>query len=255
MNRKPTFLRQNRPMITCMIQEPTPTEVQLVIRNAAYDGCDAYGFQMESLEKQYRDEDTLRGIFAAMRNKPAYVTNYRGGQNEGMSDAELTEGLITLLRCGATLLDVTGDCYDPQPEQMTYDAAAVKKQRELIARIHEMGGEVLMSSHVMRFLPGDEVLRIAQEQASRGADIAKIVTAANSEDEELENLRTTQLLRRELEIPFLFLSGGSHNRLHRTIGPLLGCTMWLTVQRYDKYSTRAQPVCRAIRAIADNFDY
>ena len=31
--------------------------------------------------------------------------------------------------------------------------------------------------------------------------------------------------------------------------------MWLTVPAHDALSTKVQPVCRAIRAIADNFDY
>ena len=112
-----------------------------------------------------------------------------------------------------------------------------------------------MSSHTMKFMTSDEVLKIATAHRDRGADISKIVTAANSEDEELENLRTIERLRRELDIPFLFLCGGSHTKLVRTIGPYLGACMWLTVQRHDKLSTNAQPVLRAIRTIADNFDY
>ena len=45
-----------------------------------------------------------------------------------------------------------------------------------------------MSSHVLKFIKTDEVLEIAREQRRRGADIAKIVTAADTESELLENL-------------------------------------------------------------------
>ena len=70
-----------------------------------------------------------------------------------------------------------------------------------------MGAEVLMSSHTFKFMKTDEVLRIVTAQQERGADVAKIVTAANSEEEELENLRTAEKLKYELDIP-LPLPGG-----------------------------------------------
>ena len=58
---------------------------------------------------------------------------------------------------------------------------------------------------VLHFLPADEVLEIALSQQERGADIVKIVTGASSMDEQLENLRITHLLKKELKVPFLFL--------------------------------------------------
>lgn len=252
---KPTFLHQNRPLITCMIQADNPASAIRTVRSAMYDGCDAFGFQMEVMPKELRSEDKLRSIFSQMGQKPIYVTNYRSGKNAADSDETLVEGLICLIKNGATLADIMGDLYCPDPIQLTMDAAAIAKQKDAAKRIHDAGGEVLMSSHVMKFIGSDEVLRIAEEHRKRGADISKIVTAANSEDEELENLRTAERLRRELEIPYLLLCGGSHCKLLRTIGPLLGSCMWLTVQNYDQYATQAQPICRSIRAIADNFDY
>lgn len=46
------------------------------------------------------------------------------------------------------------------------------------------------------------------EHKRRGADISKIVTAAENMEQQIENLRITNLLKQELGIPFLFLSGG-----------------------------------------------
>mgnify|MGYP001771189122 FL=1 len=243
------------PLITCMIQSDNTQSAIKTVRNAAYDGCDAYGFQLEVFPKEQRTDDNLKAIFREMGRKPIYVTSYRSGQNAGMSDDELVDTLVWMINCGATLADVMGDYFCPDPIQITYDTTAVEKQKDAVKRIHDLGGEVLMSSHTMKFMTSDEVLKIATAHRDRGADISKIVTAANSEDEELENLRTIERLRRELDIPFLFLCGGSHTKLVRTIGPYLGVCMWLTVQQHDKLSTNAQPVLRAIRTIADNFDY
>lgn len=237
-----------------MIQSDEPEAAIAAVCNANFDGADAFGFQMCRFDPQYRTEEVIRRIMKPMGPKPCYVTNYRYGYNEGKTDEELAEGLLFLQQCGGNLIDVMGDMYCRDPLELTMDETAIRKQMELIDLIHARGGEVLMSTHTYKFLPAEEVLRIAREQVRRGADIVKIVTGAQNEDEELENLRITALLRRELDKPFLFLAAG-RSKLHRTIGPMLGCCMWLTVPQHDRLSTKTQPVCRAIRAIADNFNY
>ena len=132
---------------------------------------------------------------------------------------------------------------------------AIDKQMRLIDQIHNMGKEVLMSSHVLKFTPAETVLEIAYEQKKRGADIVKIVTAANSDEEQMENLRITTLLKKELDIPFLFLSGGTHSKIHRMIGPQLGCISYLAVREHDERAVPTQPTIIAAKAVRDNFDY
>ena len=237
-----------------MVQASNPTDAIATIRNAAFDGCDAYGLQVCRLEEKYQTEETLRKIMKPMGAKPCYATYYRHGSNVNKTDDEIAEGLLFIQKCGGNLIDVMGDLFCRDEMELTMDETAIQKQMALIDTIHQRGGEVLMSSHVLKFIPAEEVLRIAREQERRGADICKIVTGAKTEEEELENLRITALLKKELKKPFLFLSGG-RSKLHRTIGPMLGCCMWLTVQQHDALSTKSQLVCRAVRAIADNFAY
>lgn len=254
MKRKATFLNQNSPLNTCMIQAQTPSEAIRLIRSAAFDGADAFGFQTEQLSTEFQTEENFKKIFFYTSGKPIYATNYGTGCNKEKSGDELSEGLLTLARSGAHLIDIFGDLYGKNTLDITYDREAVSKQMSLAERIHEMGCEVLFSTHTMRFMKADEVIEMALEHRKRGADISKIVAAANTEDEELENLKTISLLRRELDFPFLFLCAGTRTKLVRTIGPMLGCCMWLSTQ-YSPISTVLQPHCRAIRAIADNFDY
>ena len=255
MKHEPTFLHQNKPLVTCMVQATNPDTMINLIHNALYDGCDAFGFQMERLDPAYQTDETVTNLFSHMKGRPIYATNYRVFSNTEKSDEEIANGLIRLRELGATLIDVLGDLYAPSQYEITYDKTAIEKQKALIDRLHGMGAEVLMSSHTFRFMSGEEVLAIAREHQARGADISKIVTFAESEEEELENLKTTALLRRELDIPFLFLSGGTHYKLHRTIGPMLGACMWLTVQTQDECSTKIQPICRAMRTVADTIDF
>lgn len=252
---KQSFLNHDKPIITTMIQAENPMDAICTARNAVYDGTDAFGFQICRLNPKYRSREQLKQIYSAMGPRPIYITNYRSGFNEGQTDEECMEGLLRGLEAGATLADVMGDTFNPSPMEITYDAAAVDKQKRLIDKIHGMGKEVLMSSHIYKFTEAEKVLEIAYAHQSRGADIVKIVTGAGNEEEEIENLRITNLLKKELDVPFLFLSAGTHYKLHRMVGPMLGCVMYLCVQQYDALATKSQPILRSVRGMLDTMDY
>lgn len=243
-----TFLNHEKPLLTVCLQCETPEVAIGRIRNSVHLGADAFALQVESLLPQYQNPETYRRIFDEMRGRPAYVTFYRGKSNKGLTDEELTEGLITLAQSGATLCDVMGDLYCKHPEELTDDPEAIQKQMVLIDRLHSMGAQVLMSSHLYKFAPAERVLEIAKEQKRRGADIIKIVTAADTMEQQIENLRITDLLKRELGAPFLFLSGHECS-LHRRLGITLGCCMVLCVYEHDHLSTRSQPLLSEMKQI------
>lgn len=249
-----TFLGHSKPLLTVMLQCATPETAIGRIRNANCLGADAYGLQVESLQPEYHTREVYQRILGEMRGRPSYVTNYRGGYNKGASDEEVAEGLIFLADSGATLCDVMGDMFCVHPQQLTEDAVAVEKQKRLIDSLHEKGAEVLMSSHVMQFTPAERVCEIAWEQKRRGADIIKIVTGAETMEQQIENLRITDLLKRELDAPFLFLSGGICS-LHRRLGGYLGCCMTLCVYEHDALSTAQQPLLQTMKEIRDHLDF
>ena len=257
---KPTFLNQNRPLITGMILKDNPDSIRFAVKNSIYDGADCLGIQLEWLKKEYKNEENYKKIFAACSGHPVYITNYRKDENTGFSDEELAEGLLVALSCGATLGDVPGSLFDLDSGmgiglELTMKQSAIDKQMRLIDKIHQMGKEALMSSHVLKFASAETVLEIAYEQQRRGADIVKIVTAANSDEEQIENLRITTLLKKELKVPFLFLSGGTHSKIHRMIGPQLGCVTYLAVREHDERAVSTQPTIKAAKAVRDNLDY
>lgn len=252
---KPTFLGHNRPLLTAMVQQEDPESCISVMRNAIYDGADAFGVQLCNLPSACRTEEEYRRIFCYAEDLPIYVTNYRAKHSAGLTDEERAEGLLLALWAGATLCDVMGDLFGPAPLELSRDPHAIARQEQLIGRIHSMGGEVLMSCHTGCFLPPEQVLEIAKAQEARGADIAKIVTQANSEEELLENLRASLLMKRELNIPFLFLANGSHCKLQRIIGPMFGSVMVLCVQQYTNRDSREQPLLRAARDALLNIDW
>lgn len=257
---RPTYLNQNRPLITGMILKDTPQSIRFAVKNAIYDGADCLGIQLEFLKKQYKTEENYKMIFSACSGHPVYVTNYRGNENNGFSDEELADELVKALACGATLGDVPASLFDSESGmgiglELSMKQSAIDCQMRLIDKLHSMGKEVLISSHVLKFIPAETVLEIAFEQKKRGADIVKIVTAANSDEEQMENLRITALLKKELDIPFLFLSGGTHSKIHRMIGAQLGCVTYLAVREHDERAVPTQPTIKAAKAVRDHFDY
>ena len=251
---KKSFLNRERPLLTVMLQCQTPETAIGRIRNANCLGADAYGLQIECLKEEYHNTDTYKRIFAEMKDKPCYATYYRGNSNAGKSDDELAVELVKIAESGATLVDVMGDMFSVHPEELTDDESAIKKQMELIDKLHSLGAEVIMSSHVWKFTRAERVLEMAREQKRRGAAIIKIVAGAATMEQQIENLRITELLKRELGAPFLFLSGGEC-AMHRRLGIKLGCCMALCVYEHDALSTPVQPLLSTMKTIRDEIDF
>ena len=244
-----TFLKFEKPILTCMVQADTPDRIQELMDASVLEGAEAFGMQFCKLKPEYRTPETYRHLFT-YSPLPVYVTNYRHSENQGKTDDLLAEELLLLAECGATLVDVMGDYFDRTEGEFTTDEVAVQKQKELIEKLHERGAEVLMSTHILRFTPAERVLEIALAHEARGADICKIVTGADTMAEQIENMRIINLLRENLKIPFLFLSGGECHIMRR-VGGALGCCMYLCVHEYDQYATKTQPLLSDMKKIRD----
>lgn len=255
MQHKPTFLNSPRPIVTSMVIKNTPDEARYAIKNSIYEGADAIALQLCRMKPELKTEENLRDMCRAAAGRPIYVTNYRGIANEGLTDEECMDTILLALKCGATLADIMGDTFSQDELQLTYDEVAVKRQMELIDKIHAMGKEVLMSSHFFKFLPAEKIIEMALEQRRRGADIVKLVGGSNSEEEMIENFRITTLLKKELDCPFIFLTSGTHSKLQRMIGPALGCFGYFSVLSHDDRAVVTQPTVRAAKAVRDNLDF
>ena len=249
---KPTFLNHEKPLLCAMIQCPTPDEcIEKICRSIA-SGADALGIQLCKLEKQYRTESELKRIFAACHGKPIYITSYRSGMSKGFSDEECVDLLLMGIKCGATLADVMGDLFDRDATyELSTDPTAIEKQKALISKIHEMGGEVLMSCHTKSSLSVEENLMIAKAQEDRGADVLKIVDVANSKDELPVYIRSIQKIVASTDKKLLFLVSGE-GQLIRYIGPNFGVCMYLCVESHNELDTKEQPTLARIKAIRDN---
>lgn len=259
---KRTFLGREKPLLTAMLYGRTAQDVMREIVDSISDGAEAFGLQLNELSREYHTPEYYRAFVEMAGNRPIYCTNYRmNGMNnkntinQGYTEEELLTECLTAIDCGVKLIDITADAFEPSKDQITYNADAIARQKVFIDEAKKRGGEVLMSSHIFHFLPESEVLKIAKEQERRGVDIVKIVTQSNTEEELLLNLKTTAVLRRELKIPFLFLSNGKYSKMHRLIGGMFGSCMTLCVPYYQYTTFYGQPTLKNAKAVIDNFNW
>ena len=234
-----------------MVQADNPERIKDLMDRSLPEGAEAFGMQFERMDPRFRKPKVYKDLFSHAKDKPIYITNYRYLNNEGKSDEVLAQELLEFADLGATLCDVMGDYFDKQPDELAIDEAAIEKQMRLIDHLHQKDAEVLMSSHVLKFTPAERVLQIALEHQRRGADISKIVTGADTMEQQLENLKIINLLKEKLKIPFLLLSIGECHLLRRIAGNL-GTCMYLCVYEHDEFSTPAQPILKNVKAIRDN---
>ena len=248
-----TFLKYDKPLICAMIQCVTPDECIAKIKRSISAGAEAIGLQLCKIHTEYRTEDQLRPIFQACEGLPVYITSYRSGASKELSHEECAELLCLGVKCGATLADVMGDFFASEHSyyELTDEPEAVKKQKELIDKLHEMGAEVLISSHTKKNLTLEENLRLAKAQAERGADVIKIVNIAESATDIPVYLEAIQKITAETDKKLLFLSSGE-GKLIRYIGANFGVCMYLCVESYGELDTKDQPTIAKIKAIRDN---
>lgn len=227
-----SFLKNDTPIITTMLKSNNPKSLISEIELSISQGAEAFGFQIETLLPAFRNEECYKKILSAMGDKPAYITCYQRGNVSpiAQSDEELTDELLKVFRCGAKLVDIRGDLFDISENELTMKPKAIEKQKKLIKMIQNEGGEVLMSSHIFKFLHKEEVLKIALEQQERGVDMVKIVTIADNQAELDENFEASLLLKKELFIRSLFLCNGKFCLRHRMFAPILTNSMFLTME-------------------------
>ena len=248
------FERCKTPLVS-MVSADNTSDAICEILNGLYDGADAFGIQMCRIKEEYRSDSELSKIFAACEGKPIYITSYKAAESKDYTYDQCVELLLKGLKCarkyGAVLCDVMADTYGEERNGMSFDPGVVAKQIKLIDLIHERGGEVLMSCHNKEFLGEDEFVKYIGDQFARGADVAKLVTRSESEDQMHENLRAITRIKNEFGKPFLYLSGGSHQRLIRQLGPAFGVCMYLCIPHYTPASTKMQVHLRTAKAIRD----
>ena len=261
MNPLKRYLFENlyeKPPLTVSISAPTPNELICRIRNALYDGADAFLFHLEKLNPEFWNENSFGEIFCQCGRKPIMVVCYPSSDNtKHLTDDELLDIELTAVRAGASCVDIRGDMFDRgAARELTYLPNALEKQKKAVEAVHEMGAQVIMSCHVLsEYLDTETLLEMGKEIQSRGADIVKIVMNAFSEDQMIETFKSTYRMHKELEKPALHLICGKYSQTHRMLGATFGSCLSFCVDSYDQYQNKVKPKLSAMKAIYDNLQY
>lgn len=247
---RPSFLRQTFPVLTGIFSGQTPEALIAAARNAEALGARGIAAELWDLKPQFRTAEVLRRLVESV-SLPVMFTFYRNDRWRNSSDEERQELLLVAADCGAAMIDVMGDLYDPSPHEITYCQIAIQRQVELIEKIHAIGAEVVISSHTASARTCTEVVEHLLALEQRGADVVKIVTRVETGTELAEAFKTTIALKEALKTPFIHLCSGSLSRPHRFIGPTLGTAICFAVEGYSAEYLYPQPTITALKATLD----
>ena len=249
-----SFFGRAQTVVTALFHIDDDMERNLsLIRLSVAEGAQGIALQLEDVPPEMRTADNYRRLMDAAPELPFMFISYRKDKYFGDDDDERQKCLLLAAETGAEVIDVMGDLYASAPSELTFDPVAVVRQKALIRQIHDIGAKVVMSSHTPHALSAEQALEHLREQASRDADILKIVTRADTEEELTEAFRTTMLLKRALDKPFIHLCGGKYARPHRYLGPKFGSAIAFAIP--EEKVGAVQPTIRRLRTVLDAIDW
>lgn len=230
------------PFVAAIVQEESAESAMANILNSEHDGAKGFAIDFSFMKESDRSEEQLRKIFG-ISARPMMPLFYRYGYlaSDKLSEDRRAEAILSTMQAGAASIDVMGDMFEPFAKfELARSERAISAQKDLIRRIHERGGEVLMSSHMPEPRSAEQVLEHMQTQIERGADITKVITTCDTEQEFMESVRTLLLLKEKMDRPFIFLCNGKYGRIQRCIAPTLGCMLSFAIERFRPHSLGAQ---------------
>lgn len=252
---KASFFNRQSVAVTALLIEESVNDFIVQMRASEFDGADAVAAELKSLPLEERTEENFSSMIKCTQ-LPTMFISYRNDNFLGADDEARQKYLLMAAGCGADVIDVMGDLYDPSEFELTRDAAAIKKQMKLINEIHAIGSKVIMSSHMGVFRTKEQVLEHMQRQSERGADILKLVHTVNNADELAAAIRTTMYLHENLDKPFVHLCSGSFSRPHRFMSATLGNAIVFGIHEYRAHKILSgQPPIANYRKVIDNIHW
>ena len=252
---KPRFSEQlTRPLLASMLMADNADDSIVCIRKSIYDGADILAMHTEYLRPEYHNHKTLKHIFDYAEDKPVFTMFYRTSFNQHVTEEERVALQLEAAKAGASMVDMMGDIYNPNPMQLATDQRTIDRQRSMVDAFHKEDCEVMFSSHTWCFMTAEQTLDHCDQLIRRGADMVKIAMCAFEEEQMQEVYRTTQLMKKELSVPFQHVCMGQYGKIHRMIAPLFGSMMVFCMQNYIPVANKEQPLLRAAKYVYDILD-
>ena len=232
--------------------------IELTIRTmktAEYQGADAFEVHLPLLG--FPDQEGLNRLQFAT-SCPIYATCRRDsfyrllGTNDvvSLTDRERTDRLVSAVESGLAGIDVELDAFDRTPgpssfteraideyasdpetglAEVTDDPDAVAAQEALVDRVHDAGGDVVLSAHTCKHLAPETAVAIAERMTDRGADLCKLVGVDRTLEEGLDTLQAHLDLNESDCAPYALMAIGDPSRIVRPMSPMFG-SAWVFAQ-------------------------
>ena len=258
-----------QPSVAGVVREKTVVGAIAEINNCLYGGADMIDLHMSCLDDP--SEKNLQKIISST-SLPILALNYNNKcdwTNAGYSEEEREELFIRAIKAGAKGVDIQGYTYDLQsksgyvgadeysftknnPKEVVTDKRIIQKQIDLINKVHDLGGQVLLSCHPCITMTSKQVVDLALYLQERNPDIIKIVTLAKTNDDLIESFKTMIELKEKVKTPVSYHTNGKAGKLSRIINPILGGQIAFCVDRYKEGSTMEQLDLRSARRMVDD---
>lgn len=243
---RPSFAYGPSPMIVGVIKQRTVRDAIAEIKNGETRGARGFDLHLATLDEEFRNVESIKQIVDAT-DKPILALHYNNGYfgDLGMNEEERTALLMAAVDAGVSAVDLQCYTFDTEakagfvdfdhipegleflsqkkPREVALKPEIIEKQRKFIDEAHAKGAEVLISMHFGVHLSFEELKALATfAHDVKGADIVKMVTPCENEEQLAECISSTILMKRDLPFPFSYHANGKMGRKSRKICPMLG---------------------------------
>lgn len=259
---KKSFVNTKSPILAGVIREKSPRAAVAAIKNCELHGADVIDLHLSCLDDEFKNVESIKFI-NDYTSLPVMALNYNQRYNCSMyecSEEDRVDLLLKAAEAGSTIIDFQGYTYDLEsktsfreenkkydysfvsanPKEVVMDPKIIEKQIRLFEKVKKMGCEVLLSCHPMVPMNTQQVVDLAKFLEERNPDMIKIVAFAENEDDMIEALKTSIVLKREMKTPTHFHCAGANGKLTRLLNPILGNGIHFVCDGYTESSNFEQ---------------
>ena len=254
------FSTSNTPLVVGVVRERTVQNALSKIREYEASGATAIDVHLSCLDDEYKTVASLK-LIADGTDLPILALNYnqRHKWTEiGDSEEDRVALMLKGLDAGMSAMDMQGYTFDPaskrnyvgediysftknNPFEIVTDKKVIAQQKELIDRVHDMGKEVVLSTHPYIPMNGNQIEDLVCFLAERNPDVIKLVTRCLTEDDLMESFDTMRKLKKlNLRQKISFHCCDELGKMTRLVNPILGSYMCFCTKSNDENRNKEQ---------------
>lgn len=262
-----------RPFIVAVVTDRDPAAALATMRLARLEGAHAAELNLPLLADA--DPAAFRAALRGAGLVP-YVTCRRRAfmavygvdpaTLPAWSDDERMARQLAAIDLGAQAIDIEMDTFDPRPSpplgtpaalafattpgdpaEWSHDPVAISRQREVVARAHQAGADVIVSCHTGRPCGADTLVAIAADAVARGADLVKIVSPCPARSDLYDLLEANTRCAQTLPVPVAIVGAGPAGDLSRLLGTHFGAGWAIAQLTLTPGGFHPQPLIAQVR--------